>query len=395
MKRVAIVVQRCHESIVGGAEALAWQYARLLSARFEVEVLTSTAIEYTTWDNVLPEGSSEREGIAIRRFHVDITRGDYWAQLYGRMVEEISALRAGRALRWREAAQDEFIRFQGPHCPALERWLRDNSDRYAAVVFCTYLYPTTFFPVRAVPADKVVLVPTLHDEAPAHLPVFAQRYARYPSRIWLTEAERRAAAQVWGFDEGEVIGMAVEQLSEETAEVRDTPYILYCGRIEAGKGCDDLLHAFGRLPQKGNVRLVLTGTDVIGLPKSPDIEFLGFVDDARKRALMAGALAFVLPSRYESFSIVTLEALAQRTPVLVNGDCEVMRDHIEHSGGGFAYRGVDDFVAQLERLCMLPAAERERMGRAGRDYVVARYSEDAIRRHLLDFVGRVVARAEH
>lgn len=395
MKRVAIVVQRCHESVVGGSEALAWQYAKLLSTQFEVEVLTSTAMEYTTWDNVLPEGRSEREGIAIHRFHVDITRGAYWEQLHGRMVEEVRALHDGRAMRWREAAQDEFIRFQGPHCPALERWLRDEPDRYAAVVFCTYLYPTTFFPIRAVSAEKVVLVPTLHDEAPAHLPVFAQRYARYPSRIWLTEAERRVAAQTWGFDEGEVIGMAIEGLDVARPERRERPYLLYCGRIDQAKGCDELLRAFARLADRGRVSLVFTGADIIGLPKSPDIEFLGFVDDARKRALMAGALAFVLPSRYESFSIVTLEAMAQRTPVLVNGDCDVMRDHIEQSGGGLAYRGVDDLVAKLERLCALSAPERERIGNAGRDYVLARYAEEAIRQRLVDYVGRVIEAAEH
>lgn len=395
MKRIAIVVQRCHESVVGGAEALAWQYAQLLSTQFDVEVLTSTAVEYTTWQNVLPEGRSEREGIAIRRFHVDITRGAYWEQLYGRMADEASALRSGHATRWREAMQDEFVRFQGPYCPALERWLLNDPDRYAAVVFCTYLYPTTFFPIRAVPAEKVVLVPTLHDEPPAYLPAFAQRYARYPSRIWLTESERRVAARIWGFDEGEVIGMAIDGLALAHPEQRERPYLLYCGRIDRAKGCDELLHAFERLPGKGGVRLVFTGADTLGLPKSADIEFLGFVDETRKRALMAGALAFVLPSRYESFSIVTLEAMAQRTPVLVNGDCEVLRDHVDRSGGGIAYCGVDDLVAKLEYLCALPTPERERMGQAGRDYVLARYSEKAVRGRLLDYVGRVIARAEH
>jgi len=394
MKRIAIVVQRCHESVVGGAEALAWQYARLLSSAYDVEVLTSTATQYTTWDNELPPGRSEREGITIHRFGVDITRSRYWEQLHGRMVEEVSMLRSGQPMRWRESAQDEFIRFQGPYCPALECWLRENSERYAAVVFCTYLYPTTFFPIRAVAPEKVVFVPTLHDEDPAHLPVFAQRYARYPHRIWLTQAERRVAGQVWDFDEGDVIGMAIEGLALVEPERREHPYLLYCGRIDPAKGCDDLLRAFERLSARGRVQLVLTGTDVIGLPKSPDIEFLGFVDDARKRALMAGALAFVLPSRHESFSIVTLEAMAQRTPVLVNGECEVMRDHIAHSGAGLDYHGVDDLVAKLQQLCTLPAAERERMGNAGREYVLARYDEARVRERLVDYMERVIARAE-
>ena len=391
MKRVAIVVQRCHESVVGGSEALAWQYARLLSSAYEVEVLASTATEHVRWDNALPAGAQTRDGIVVRRFPVALGRTPYWNALYQRMCDEAARLRGGSS-HWREALQDEFIRAQGPYCPDLHAWLREHD--YAAVLFCTYLYPTTYFGIRAVAPERAIVVPTLHDETPAFFPAFRELYARCPHRIWLTDAERRTAQAIWGYAGGEVVGMAVEQLSGESPEARDAPYLLYCGRIEAGKGCDELLRAFERLPRKGRVRLVLTGTDIIGLPKSPDIEFLGFVDDARKRALMAGALAFVLPSRHESFSIVTLEAMAQRTPVLVNGECEVMRDHIEQSGGGFHYRGVDDLAAQLERVCALPVRDRERMGEAGRDYVLARYSEDAVRRHLLDYVGRVAARAE-
>ena len=394
MKRIAIVVQRCHESVVGGSEALAWQYARLLAERYEVEVLSSTATDYLTWDNTLAEGLTLREGVGVRRFPVAITRGAYWEQLYLRMLEQVSRIQAGATTPgWREAAQDEFIRFQGPGCPALETWLRQHGADYAAVLFCTYLYPTTYFAIPGVSPAKAILIPTLHDEPPAYLPVFAARYARYAHRIWLTAAEQRTARRLWGFDAGEVLGMAVEHAESALAEKRARPYLLYCGRIDRSKGCDELLRAYERLPSRGRVSLVLTGVDNMGLPKSADIEYLGFVDEQRKLALMAGALGFVLPSQYESFSIVTLEAMAQRTPVLVNGRCEVMRDHIEHSGGGFHYATLDELVARMEQLCTLDAAERARIGAAGRDYVLANYHETRIRERLVDYVERVIAGA--
>ena len=72
MSRIGIVVQRCHESVVGGAEALAWQYASLLKDDYEVDVLTTTAVDAAYWANALPEGVEMRDGITIRRFHVDI-----------------------------------------------------------------------------------------------------------------------------------------------------------------------------------------------------------------------------------------------------------------------------------------------------------------------------------
>lgn len=395
MKRIAIVVQRCHPSVVGGSEALAWQYARLLSSRFEVEILTSTASDYMTWQNDLPAGVEMRDGIPVHRFPVEITRESYWFELHARLLREVHATRErARAERahWREALEDEFIRFQGPYCPALHAHLAAHADRYAAIVFCTYLYPTTYFGIRGVPPAKAILVPTLHDEPPAYLSVYAQRYGRYPNRIWLTDSEQRVAKRLWNADEGEVIGMAVEHTESTAPERRAKPYFLYSGRIEEGKGCRELLDAFLRFRKhsRSEATLVLTGVDNMRLPQRADIEFLGFVDETRKLALMAGAAAFVLPSEYESFSIVTLEAMAQRTPVLVNGRCEVLHDHIERSGAGFHYRTPEQLAAAMERVLALDTSERARIGEAGRRYVLERYSEAHVRERLVDAVERVV-----
>jgi len=400
MKRIAIVVQRCDASVVGGSEALAWQYARLLSSRYEVEILSSTASDYMTWKNDLPAGVTLRDGIPVHRFPVEITRDKYWFELHARLLREVHATReqprAERAY-WREGLEDEFIRFQGPYCPTLHAHLAEHQDRYAAIVFCTYLYPTTYFGIDRIPAEKAILVPTLHDEIPAYLKVFAQRYARFPHRIWLTDAEQRVAGRLWNFTGGEVIGMAVEHTESTAREQRSAPYFLYSGRIDENKGCGVLLEAFRRFRSKSGIEatLILTGVDNMKLPKRADIEFLGFVDESRKLALMAGAAAFVLPSEFESFSIVTLEAMAQRTPVLVNAKCEVLRDHIDRSGGGFHYGTEAELAALMERVARLDDAERSRIGEAGRHYVMDRYSEPRVRDRLVDLVERVAEGARN
>ena len=396
MKRVAIVVQRCHDSVVGGSEALAWQYARLLSSRFEVEILSSTARDYMTWKNALSPGVEPREGIPVRRFPVEITREPYWFELHARLMRGVHPTRNGAGagqVYWREALEDEFIRFQGPYCPALHAYLEEHHARFDAIVFCTYLYATTYFGLRGVPPAKAILVPTLHDEPPAYLRVFAQRYGACRNRIWLTDSEQRVAARLWGSGEGEVVGMAVEHTESGERERRATPYFLYSGRIEEGKGCHQLVEAFLRLRRqsRADATLVLTGVDNMRLPEREDIEFLGFVDEERKLALMAGAAAFVLPSEYESFSIVTLEAMAQRTPVIVNGRSEVLHDHIERSGAGFHYRTVEGLAAAMERVLTLDAGERARIGEAGRRYVLERYSEAEVRERLIAAVERVIA----
>ena len=377
MTRVAVVVQRCHESVVGGSEALAWQYAQLLSSRFEVEVLTTTATDHMSWENVLPAGLGLRNGLPVQRFPVVIGRSPYWNALYQRLQSETRD--GGGPGSWRAALQEEFIRFQGPWSPPLHQWLRTHADWYDAFVFCTYLYPTTYFGIQCVPAARAILVPTLHDEMPAHLPVFRACYARRPNRIWLTAAEKRTASRVWGFDGGDVLGMAVDAIEPARPEERGTAYFLYCGRIDAGKGCDVMLRAFASLRSHEHVRLVLTGVDNMGLQAQPGVEYLGFVGEERKRSLMAGALAYVMPSANESFSITTLEAMAQKTPVLANAQSDVLRDHVEQSGGGLCWSSAAELTACMEQLLEPSQVDRTSMGEAGRSYVLARYGEDVVR----------------
>src|SRR3712207_5222071 len=86
MKKIAIVVQRCHESVVGGSEALAWQYATLLSHDFQVEVLTTTALGYRDWANDLSGGIEIKQGVTINRFPVTIGRSAYWHKLHERLL---------------------------------------------------------------------------------------------------------------------------------------------------------------------------------------------------------------------------------------------------------------------------------------------------------------------
>ena len=170
MRRVAIVVQRCHEALVGGAESLAWQYATLLADSYDVEVLTTTASDYVTWANDLPEGEEVRDGVTIRRFQVARQRGDYFHALHHRLLgafEADPAAAPSQRIRWPESLQEEFIQAQGPASPGLVAHLRRLGDSYDAVLFVTYLYAPTYEGTQALGHRRWALVPTLHDEPPA------------------------------------------------------------------------------------------------------------------------------------------------------------------------------------------------------------------------------------
>lgn len=382
MKRVAVVVQRCHRDVAGGSEALAWHYAQLLQAQAAVEILTSCALDYRSWDNALPAGSEEREGITIRRFPSAWPRGSWFGELHRRLLQAHAVhveQRGETEIPWRAQLAEQFVRAQGPWCPGLLDHLHTHQAGYDAVLFCTYLYPTTYFALECVPAHKRVLIPTLHDEPPAYLAIYARAAQRAARIVWLTEAERRLGQRLWQVDRGDVVGMAVPVQAAAPA-ARELPYLLYCGRIDESKGCRELIAAFRELRARrgGAVELVLTGADHLDLRPGDGVHFLGFVDEAEKHSLMAGATAFVMPSRWESFSIVTLEALAQGTPVVVNGDCDVLADHVAEAAAGWSYRGAEELQRCLAAALDLPAQQRAQMAKSARSYVAGRFGRDAV-----------------
>jgi hypothetical protein len=93
------------------------------------------------------------------------------------------------------------------------------------------------------------------------------------------------------------------------------------------------------------------------------------------------AVAFVQLSPYESLSIVLLEAMA-RTPVIVNGQREVLVDHVNESGSGVVYRGSEQLVRAIEQVEALDAGQRDVSGAKARDYVLAGYSRAQVTQRL-------------
>ena len=395
MSRVAIVVQRCHESVVGGAESLAWQYATLLRDAYEVEVLSTTAIDAAYWSNVLPEGVDEREGIHVRRFHVDVGYSPYRTEIFTRMLRDFEKFDVGknraanggtRHFPWSIALQEELVRRIGPYSESLVQYVGEHWSKYRAIIVVTYLYPTAYFSLLEIPKGRAMFAPTLHDEEPAYLSIYKHAARRAHCLIWLTEAERRLGTDLWGELPGRIVSMAIETKPRRPS-IAEGLYLLYCGRVDPNKGCTKLFEHFIRFKQEypSSLRLILTGKDDIPIPDHTDIDFRGFVSDEEKFSLMAGAQVYMMPSAKESFSIVALEAMAQHTPVLANAGSAVLADHITQSGGGVTFNDYGSFRAQLNQL-LSNESLRKKMGERGREYVVTRYVPERIRQSLTEAV---------
>ena len=118
---------------------------------------------------------------------------------------------------------------------------------------------------------------------------------------------------------------------------------MYVGRIDANKGCQELFDFFLRYlgASERDLELVLIGTAAMPIPAHPRIRHLGFVDDRDKFDVLAAAEMLVMPSYYESLSMVALEAWALGRPVLANARCDVLLGQCLRSNAGLYYEDVD------------------------------------------------------
>lgn len=181
------------------------------------------------------------------------------------------------------------------------------------------------------------------------------------------------------------------------------PFALFVGRLASNKGLPQLLQAFAGLRRSDpSATLVLVGEDggersrvearIKELNLGSSVRLTGFVEDERRlAAAFREARLFVLPSEYEAFGLVLLEALAQGTPVVASRVGGIP-EFIEEGKAGRLVAPLDAVALERALAELWPdQAARERMGAYGRDTVVPRYTWDRVTDELLELYRGVVA----
>ncbi|MDA2936725.1 glycosyltransferase family 4 protein [Acidobacteria bacterium AH-259-A15] len=355
--KIGVVVQRYGEEVVGGAERVAREVSERLAVKHEVEVITTCAMDYRNWANYFQEGISGIKSVPVRRFRVQAERD--WVQ-FGRFSRILFAVS-----KWISVARLErkWIHRQGPLSPDLVNYLRTNKNKFDVFLFFTYLYYPTAFGLPKV-AEKSVLVPLAHEEPAIRLSIMSKLFELPRHFIFMTREETDLVHRLFHNQQipYKVIGTGVEL---QDISLENDGYLLYAGRIESGKNCEELFDFCLR----ARVDVKLVGPAQMSIPEH--VQYYGVVSEEEKQKLLARSKALITSSRKESLSIAVLEAWAHGKPVIVPRENPVLKGQVERAGGGYCYGDFEDFkraVAEVD-----PAK-----GLSGRKYVERNYSWDSV-----------------
>jgi glycosyltransferase involved in cell wall biosynthesis len=394
--KLAFVVQRYGADIAGGSEAHCRELAERLAPRHDITVLTTCARDYVTWKNAFPAGESQAGGVRLLRFPV---RRPRHLKRFADLSDEVFD---GDASVER---QEAWFRENGPDTPALLDHLRSRAVDYDLILFWTFRYAPSFFGLPLV-ADRAVLVPTAEEDRAVTLSVLATFFQQPAGYLFLTPEEealvtgragrtlRPSATIGIGLEEA-IAGPEVAAAQRALLRQHGVPddFVLYLGRVDPNKGCDTLLEYFQRYagePAAPATTLVLAGPAKMLIPPHPKIRALGYVSDDMRTALLARTRALIVPSPYESLSIVLLEAWNYRVPALVNARCRVLQGQIERANGGLYYRSAAEFSEALAYLLSHPR-EREAFGRQGANYVDREYRWPTVLARVEQLLAEVMA----
>jgi glycosyltransferase involved in cell wall biosynthesis len=361
--------------------------AERLARRHRVEVFATRALDYLEWKNHYPRGADVVNGLPVHRFTVKRTRN-------ARVFASLSNV-CFHETHTREE-EEAWVRENGPFSPELVKAVAAARGRFDRFLFYCYRYYHSYHGLPAV-RDKAILVPTAEEDPAIHLGIMKPFFRAPRGIVYLTPEEQALVEDASGNRDvpSVVIGSGLD-LPDVPASVDfaakhglERPFVLYVGRIDRNKGAVTLFAYFQKfLAETGaDVDLVLAGKSVVPIPDNPRIRHVGFISEEEKVAALRRCRLLVIPSPYESLSVITLEAWKLGVPVLANARCKVLMGQCLRSNGGLFYGGYAEFAEGLRLLLENPALAR-RMGEQGRAYVDREYSWETIDAKMEDLLAR-------
>ncbi|MFD2037032.1 glycosyltransferase [Belliella marina] len=399
MEKICFIVCQYGNEVNGGAETHCKMLAERLTSSYEVDVLTSTFISYTTFQPYYQEGVEVINQVNVRRFKSEPFDKEFYYKLLrssklGRKIRRnlyrMGVLRSIASVfpKWNIGLEKEkeVLKANGFYSPALLNYMRENESSYKSIILFYFPNPATFFVGEMLP-KKCILIPTAHNERELFRSIQTHFFTNVGHIAFNTEEERKLCENVFGksMSPSSIIAVGVEVAEPESKELiiekfnLPENYILYFGRIapeKIGKSIE-WFQEYKR-NKKSDIKLVLTGRLFMEKTEDPDIIYTGFVTEAEKTALIKNARLVINPSDKESLSLLLLEAMTLGKPSLVNGKCDVMKEHCIKSDFACQYYiSKSDFIKKLDFM-LYRIEDPKAIATKAQNYVKANYDWDKI-----------------
>ncbi|HEX2575005.1 MAG TPA: glycosyltransferase family 4 protein [Aquihabitans sp.] len=389
--KLAFVVQRYGSDFVGGAEKYGRAMATGLAAEgHDVTVVTSCATSYADWADVYEPGTTVDEGVTVHRVPVVAPRdNDRFIPLHLRAVDVHDV----PLWPW---AQERWAQTMGPDLAGVEPLLAEVAAAVDVTTFIGYHYAHTLRLTRHAAAfGPTMVVPTAHPEGAFHVGRVGQVFQHADRIVCLAPEEAELIDGTYGHGERAVVVPCpvdpIDRPDDDAIAAALDPlgvapgaYGIVVGRVDPAKGSDDAVRFASayRIGVDPSFRLVVVGPGGDPTTAVEGVVSTGFVDDATKDALVAGAAVLVQPSYMESFSLALMEGWLLDRPALVQRRSRVLAGHVARSGGGIAYGDHLDFEAALATVLGDPALAA-RLGAAGHRYVRREFAWDRVAEQFL------------
>jgi glycosyltransferase involved in cell wall biosynthesis len=387
-EKIAFVVHRYGKDICGGAEYLCRVLAEHMKKNFDVDVLTSCAMDGISWDNYFNEGIEVINDVRIHRFRVEKSKNN------SRFSELTDKLRNND-----DAAEDEWICEAGPYCPSCIQYLKEHGMEYKAVIFISYNFYMTIMGLK-LGLKNSIFMPTAHDDANLHMPLYKKVFESAYAYLYNSIEERDLIYETFKTQDkpSRLTCVGIDEpdwddggFPERFSEYKDN-YILYVGRVSMGKNVSELNRFFTEYKKRNpsDLKMIVAGKidDEMNMKFSNDILYAGFVTDMERNELIRNAKLLVMPSKYESLSLVILESMIARRPVLVNGNCEVLKGQCIRSNAGLYYTDYFEFEYELNFM-LNNKEEYSQMCENGYDFVKNNYNWDKVIENITDLIKRI------
>jgi glycosyltransferase involved in cell wall biosynthesis len=376
-KKIGIIVQRYGNDINGGAEYHARLIAEKISKFYDVEVFTSTAYDYITWEHHYPEGREMVNNIPVYRFKVQKPRDP---GVFGAIQNKI--------FYDEHTFEDEleWLEEEGPYLPDLLQKLEEREKEFDYFIFFSYRYYHSYYGLKKF-GKKSILVPTAEHDDVIYLRLFKDIF-QLPGAIIYNSYEEKEIINNVSKNEavlGDIVGVGSEipgsfypEDFRKKYNIKGK-YFIYIGRLDENKGIPMLLEYYQKLMREENIdlSLLLMGKSVVDIPDHPKIKYLGFMLDEDKFNALKGAEFLVIPSQFESLSMVVLEAWAVGKPVVANGHTEVLQGQCKRSNAGLWFTNFAEFK---EIILLLSKNEdlKRKLGENGKTFFLRNYSWEVI-----------------